>query len=110
MTTTIGTQMRPYVVEDTSTQEKEAVPCDFKHVGSAWLPTVLADGPCPHEATHVGICTQGDFSINACEECANHFMVGGLKNLANGSLHFYTKKPCEHAMESGTKSLVWFPR
>ena len=114
MTTAVGTQFRPYVEEDTSTKEQEAVPCDFHHVASGTdvpMGQHPDDGPCPSEATHVGVCAQGDFSINACEECANHVMSGGLRKNPNGPLHLYAKQPCKHiAWDSGTKTLVWFPR
>jgi hypothetical protein len=72
MTTTIGTQMRPYVVEDTSTQEKEATPCDFfRFWGSG--PKALSNEKCVNEAKYSGVCGTGCCTANSCEECLDAF-------------------------------------
>jgi len=88
MTTTIGTQLRPYVAP--KPQEEESTPCetlsldirmsgkDFVSVPEDKIPNHEYPklGRCPNEATWEGVCPLGDTSANVCDECHTRLVLG----------------------------------
>ena len=114
---TVGQQLAPYVEEDTSTKEKEAVPCDFIRTYGMSRPappnTLVHEkegwesvGHCLNEATHTGMCPMGDFSVNACEECMNA-AISGVHPRGERLIH-NTIDFCSHKLPYN--QMVWFKR
>jgi hypothetical protein len=89
MTTTIGTQLRPYVAP--KPKEEESTPCetysfDIRMGGAKKISlpegkiphseTHPSLGVCPNEATWEGMCPLGDTSANVCDECHTRLVLG----------------------------------
>jgi hypothetical protein len=101
MTTTIGAQFRPYVEENPSTQEKEAVPCDFTRIGphDGSLESLrAAANPCTNEATHTGLCPGGDRTMNACEECLDALNSGTYRTAKGTRIAKDPIHECSHVI------------
>ena len=111
MTTTIGAQFRPYLEEDTSTKEKEAVPCDFTlikpHNGTLEGMRAAAN-QCTNEATHTGLCPGGDRTMNACDECLDALTNGTYRTAKGLDVRKHPIHMCDHNFLM--RHWAWFKR
>jgi hypothetical protein len=109
MTTTIGTQFRPYIEEETST--KDAVPCGLQHYDFVnespnkqgfMGPTPV---PCKNAATHDYICTLCGFDVPVCTNCMKQNCSDPVAPI-DPAIHGHAGGWCKHGSVNG----VYIPR